>query len=149
MRVRDWHVAVWAAMIAGGLGVAPAVAQSAGGPKVDVLSSQTSMVTGGDALIKVSGATRPVVAVDGTDVSAVFKSDRRDSWIGLVSGLKDGDNALTVKTGVNGATTTLTLTNHPLNGTLFAGQQQAPYLCEDQGFGLGPAKDASCTTDPV
>src|SRR5919109_1581444 len=38
----------------------------------------------------------------------------------------------------------LTLRNHPLNGTLFAGPQQRPFLCENENHGLASAKDESC-----
>ena len=75
-------------------------------------------VTGGDALLKVSGtATRPIVTLGTTDVSAVFKSDSKDGWIGLVTGLKDGDNSIAVR-AAGGTATNLVLTNRPLNGTV-------------------------------
>lgn len=134
MNGKTWCVAASAAFLSGALCASQSLAQSAAGPKVEVLSSQPTMVTGGDALIKVSGTiSRPVVSIDGSDVSAAFKSDRRDGWIGLVTGLKEGDNALAVRAGANSVATTITLTNHPLNGTLFAGPQQQPFLCENDG----------------
>src|SRR6185503_3090053 len=62
---------------------------------VQVLSSMPQLVTGGDALLRISGATAaPAVTVGGADVSAAFKADGAGNWIGLVTGLKDGDNAL-------------------------------------------------------
>src|SRR5262249_36636939 len=60
----------------------------------------------------------------------------------LVDGLKDGDNALIAKAG--GKETSLTLVNHPLNGSLFAGPQQQPFVCENESHGLDSAKDGSC-----
>jgi hypothetical protein len=149
MTAKTWCVAAGLAALAGAVGASGAAAQSASGPKVEVLSSRPAMVTGGDALIKVSSPTRPFVAIDGSDVSNAFKSDKRDGWIGLVSGLKEGDHTLSARAGTSGAVTILTLTNHPLNGSLFAGPQQAPFLCENDGFRLGAPKDASCTTDVV
>ena len=82
------------------------------------------------------------MSVGGNDVSAAFKSDAKGGWVGLVTGLKDGSNALAVKAGGNEAS--LTLVNHPVNGTLFAGPQQAPFVCENELHGLDSAKDASC-----
>jgi hypothetical protein len=110
---------------------------------VEVLSSPPQLISGGNALVKISGAqSAPAVTVDGKDLSAAFKSDAKGGWVGLVEGLKDGENRLVAKAGMN--ETTLTLTSHPLNGTLFAGPQQTPFLCENENHGLASAKDASC-----
>ena len=63
---------------------------------------------------------------------------------------KDGNNELTAKAGTE--TATVTLVNRPVNGTLFAGPQQAPYLCESERFELaaggmlGKPLDADCST---
>lgn len=116
--------------------------------RVEVLSSRPELVTGGDALVKVTGASAaPTVTVAGRDVSAAFKSDSKGGYVGLVDGLKDGDNALVAKAG--GAEATLTLTNHPINGTLIAGPQQTPFLCENEEHKLAPAKDATCAAPPI
>ena len=113
------------------------------GLSIEVLSSFPELVTGGDALAKITGAsTAPNVTVGGRDVSASFVADGRGGWIGLVDGLVDGDNALVVSAG--GGQATLTLTNHPINGTLFAGPQQTPFVCENETHGLAPATDESC-----
>jgi hypothetical protein len=110
---------------------------------VQVLSSMPQLVTGGDALVRISGATAaPSVTVGGADVSAAFKADGGGNWIGLVTGLRDGDNALMARAGADQAT--VNLRSHPVNGTLFAGPQQSPFLCENESFQLDPAKDASC-----
>jgi hypothetical protein len=140
-----WRTAVAAAAWSV-LGMGTAAAQA---PKVEVLSSLPEMVTGGDALIKVWGNGRPAVALDGADVTAAFRPDRRDGWVGLVTGLRDGDSALTVRGATGNAVTTVFLTNHPLNGTLFAGTQQRPFICENVAFRLAPAKDADCGSDSV
>ena len=106
-------------------------------------------MTGGDALVKITGATAaPTVTVGGVDVSSAFKGDATKGWIGYVTGLKDGDNdAVSAKAGTD--TANLTLVNRPLNGTLFAGPQQSPYLCETEGLKLGKALDANCAANTV
>jgi len=115
---------------------------------LDVLSSKASLVSGGDALLKISGATAaPNVTVDGRDVSAAFKSDGKGGYVVLVDGLKNGDNAVVAKAGADQAT--VTLNNHGTNDTLFAGPQQAPWVCENESFNLAPAKDASCAAPTV
>jgi hypothetical protein len=117
--------------------------QAAQGLMLEVLSSRPELVSGGDALVKISGAnSAPVVIVEGRDVSSVFKSDVKGGWVGLVEGLKDGDNQLVAKADGNEAA--LTLKNHARNATLFAGPQQTPFLCENESHGLASAKDETC-----
>jgi Tannase-like family of unknown function (DUF6351) len=54
---------------------------------------------------------------------------------------------LTAKAGDREAA--VTLVNHPVNGTLFAGPQQEPFVCENEAHGLAPATDASCAAPTV
>jgi hypothetical protein len=121
------------------LGASSAFAQSLG---IEVLSSRPELVSGGDVLLRITATAAPTVSVGGTDVSGVFKSDAKGGWVGLVTGLKDGANQLAAK--ADGKDVSLTLTNHPVNGTLIAGPQQAPFVCENESHGLESAKDASC-----
>ena len=96
---------------------------------IEVLSSFPELVTGSDALVGITGVNAsPRVTVDGRDVSGAFVANGSGGWIGLVDGLVDGDNALAVSAG--GGQATLTLTNHPINGTLFAGPQQRPFVLQ-------------------
>src|SRR2546423_762456 len=98
--------------------------------KFEVLSSRPELVTGGDALVKISGVdAMPNVSVDGRDVSSALKADPKGGWIGLVSGLKDGTNKVVAKAGASEQS--LTLTNYAINGPLFAGPQQEPFVCEN------------------
>lgn len=115
---------------------------------VEVLSSFPELVTGGDALVKIAGTSEaPTVTLGGTDVSAGFVTDGNGGWVGLVEGLRNGDNELTVSAGLNQAA--LTLTNHPINGTLFAGPQQTPFVCENEAHLLASATDESCAAQTV
>ena len=133
-------VAIAGGLLGATLAMSSALAQ---GLSIEVLSSRPELVTGGDALVRIAGAaSAPAVSVGGNDVSAAFKSDAKGGWVGLVTGLKDGSNALAVKAG--GKDASLTLVNHPVNGTLFAGPQQAPFVCENESHGLESAKDTSC-----
>src|SRR5260221_5238660 len=98
--------------------------------EVQVLSSFPELVTGGDALVKITGATAPpTVSVGGADVSSAFKADPKGGFVGLVTGLKNGDNVLTAKIGTDQAA--VTLVNHGINDTLLAGPQQTPFICEN------------------
>jgi hypothetical protein len=132
-----WRLAASLALGMGALGGSHALAAVT----VEVLSSHPQLVSGGDALIKVNGAAAaPVVTVDGRDVSVAFKSDGKGGWIGLVDGLKDGNNALVAKAGTEQAG--VTLVSHGINATLFAGPQQVPFFCELEDNGLKAAPNA-------
>jgi hypothetical protein len=144
MSRKIWRVAASTAALC----VAFVATQAAAAINVEVLSSMPQLVSGGDALVKISGATAaPTVTVGGTDVSSAFKGDATKGYVGLVTGLKDGDNALVAKAGAD--TANLTLVNHALNGVLFAGPKQQPFLCETDALKLGKAKDADCAADTV
>ena len=112
-------------------------------PRIEILSSRPQLVTGGTALVRISGSLEaPTVMLGTTDVTPVFRPYYKGGWIGLLDGLADGNNVLVAKT--DEAETLVTLVNHPVNATLFAGPQQEPFVCENEVFGLAPAHDASC-----
>jgi hypothetical protein len=143
---RTQRFAAFAAILAGVVIALPAWAQSQ--LSVDVLSSRPELVTGGDALIKISGVdAAPAVMLNGTDVSAVFAENPDGGWVGLVDGLVDGENTLVATAG--GADVTQTLINHPRNGTLIAGVQQQPFICENDIHGLAEPEDETCAAPTV
>ena len=115
---------------------------------VDVLSSFPELVTGGDALVRISGAqSTPSVMVVGRNVSSAFVVDGSGAWVGRVDGLAEGENVLSVSAGDDGAS--VTLTNYATNETLFAGPQQTPFVCENEVHGLAAATDESCAAPAV
>ena len=137
------RIAMSSLVFSAALGCAGAIAQTSNGLKVDVVSSRPELVSGGSALVRISGSSAaPSVSVDGADVSGVFKADPQGGWLGLVANLKDGANKLVAKAG--GQEAALTLSNHPINATLFAGPQQDPFICENETFKLQSAKDDTC-----
>ena len=124
-------------------GVFTGVPVSAQDLRIEVLSSFPELVTGGDALVEITGASSaPNVRVRGRDVSGTFIANGMGGWVGLVDRLVDGENTLAAAAG--GGHATLSLTNHPTNGTLFAGPQQTPFVCENETHGLALATDESC-----
>jgi hypothetical protein len=138
-----WRLTASFAVIGGALAGFAAWAQTGTGPRIDVLSSRPELVSGGDALVAISGIeAAPKVTLGANDVSAAFKPDAKGGWVGLVEGLKDGNNQLVANAG--GKQAGLTLVNHPRNGTLLAGPLQEPFVCENESFGLERARDASC-----
>src|SRR5256885_14640457 len=109
MNQRGWRLSASLAFAAAALAASQAVAAIS----VEVVSSRPDLVTGGDALLKVTGATAaPTVAVDGKDVAIAFKPDGKGGFVGLVTGLKDGDNLVAVKAAPDSANGKLG--NHPI-----------------------------------
>jgi hypothetical protein len=115
--------------------------------EVEVLSSQPEHVTGDDALIQITvPLTVPLHQVtvlrNGEDVTGAFSEDsdlirfapeRERTLVGLVDGLVEGHNELTVQPNGRGRgrpdPVTVTLTNHPTSGPIFSGPQQQPFVC--------------------
>ena len=128
---------------------------------LSVLSGPSDMVTGGDALVEVSGAGDSSLQVDlnGRDITSSFRGGLDPSrLVGRVSELKVGKNSLTARVGER--TASLELVNHPRTGPVFSGPHQDPFVCQTELAGLGPPSDANCSvqtrsayyyrsTDPV
>lgn len=123
------------------------------------LSNRPDMVSGGDALVRIDlprnvPASRVRVSLNRTDVTAAFRADAASgSMTGLVLGMRLGDNRLEVRsTGRGGESARLTLVNHRIQGPVFSGPQEQPYICQTHVFtrpvfggNLGPALDADCS----
>jgi hypothetical protein len=122
-------------------------------PRITVLSGRADLVTGGDALVEVSGTGgRAVkVTVAGRDVSDRFAARPGGRHVGLVDGLREGANVLTASVVGTRRAARLTLTNHPVGGPLFAGPQVQPWDCNLRSAttGLGAPVDAQCNTPAV
>jgi hypothetical protein len=86
---------------------------------------------------RASDVAHAKVTLGKRSVKRVFTKRTSRQLVGLVSGLKVGKNIVTVKLpGGRGAT--LTLTDHPIGGPLFAGPQLKPWTCQST------AKDVQC-----
>lgn len=112
---------------------------------IKVLSSRPDMVSGGEALVEVSGIGGLIMLNDdrdATDDLATFETSR----IGVVKELRPGANVLKADG------TTLVIINHPISGPLFAGPHETPFACMTASFKLpasketlGPPLDADCS----
>jgi hypothetical protein len=136
-----------AAVSAGILLLAPwsGGARAAQSLAIKVLSSpDPSLVSGGDALVEVTGAGAAPVAliVNGARVDVLRADPQRASLVGLVSGLREGRNALSARAG--GRSARLTLINHSKDGPILSGPHMQPYECRTVEAGLGPALDLNC-----
>jgi hypothetical protein len=147
-----WLVAVALMAIAAPL-VAPTVAQAAPNPKLEiaVLSSRADMVSGGDALVEVKlpkhvDPEDVKISLDGRDISGQFAVRPNGAFEGLVTDLHEGTNEVTacISRGASKHCVMLTVTNHSLQGPIFAGKQVQPWICDTENFGLGPASGPAC-----
>ena len=138
-------------------GEAPAKAPAAAGTArvaIQVVSNRADLVSGGDALVEVTGVraadvAKTKVTLGGADVTQQFAVRPGGKYLGLVTGLKDGRNELRVSSPAGGAK--LTVTNHPRGGPVFAGPQVQPWDCNLRSAttGLGAPTDAQCNTPTV
>ncbi|GAB1511584.1 DUF6351 family protein [Actinophytocola sp. KF-1] len=133
----------------------PPVAAAAPGtrPAITVLSGRPDTVTGGDALLRVSAPAATRVTRNGADVTSAFRWDPATGTLtGLVGGLRIGGNTVTAY--APGSTpVTVRLVNHPIEGPVFSGPHQHPFVCETGTFRLpvlgdtlGPPLDDDCST---
>ena len=136
-----------AAGAAGEAGRAVAVAARSGSSEIDVLSSRSEYITGGDAVIRITVPTdlslnAVKVFLNGTDVTSSFGQDAAaHALVGLVSGFVDGKNSLSAKAPGSRRFARLNVRNSPSYGPIFSGPHQRPWICqtEDSGLGSPPA----------
>jgi hypothetical protein len=150
------RIAVAASFLAGfaAFGPDPALAGSAAeGLVIKVLSNRADLIAGGDALVEVllppnARSSKVGLDVDGRDVTGAFAVRPNGRYLGVVSGLAIGDNILTARApGFRGAR--IRITNHPIGGPVFSGEQIQPWLCTTQSNGLEPPADAQCNATTV
>jgi hypothetical protein len=134
-------------------GGAAGAAETTGGEELTVtaLSTRPEIVSGGDVLVQVTGAAEDVeelaVTADGEEVSSSFQRTDDGPFVGLVSGLPDGESVIEVRAG--DATGTLTVTNHPVTGPVFSGPHLEPFACTTEQNGLGAPLDEDCSAETV
>ena len=133
--------------------------------ELSVVSSPAHLVSGGDARIEVAvPASVPLSAVtvtlNGTNVTSAFAADPEGTHQleGVVTGLPLGRSELVARAAGPGKSRrhrdSLTLTNHDIQGPMFSGPRQVPFVCATPnnagGFGLPPiAQSETCETATV
>jgi hypothetical protein len=147
-------LALAAALVALAGGVAPirAAAATRGSVTIDVLSNRADLISGGDALTRVTvpagaDAARVIVTVNGRRVSSL-KPSSPTNLTGLLTGLRNGANIVRAALP-DGRGARLTIINHPSGGPVFAGPQVHPWICDNASGGNGAAKDKQCDTAPT
>ena len=111
-------------------------------PRIEVLSNRADLVSGGDALVRVTlprgvGASRLRLTAGHRNVTRALRRTGRRRLDGRVRGLRVGRVALTARIR-GGSAARLVVTNHPIGGPVFAGPQIQPWTCQPG------ARDAKC-----
>src|SRR4051794_1969324 len=124
---------------------APADARTSA-PKISVLSNRADLVSGGDALVRVTlprgvKPSRLRLTAGRRNVTRVLHRTGARQLEGLVEGLPLGRVALTARVR-RGRAARLQVTNHRIGGPVLAGPQIQPWTCQ-QG-----ATDAQCNQPP-
>ena len=119
--------------------------------EIKVLSNRADLISGGDALVEIvipprvlSAAVR--VDVDGRDVTSAFDQRPNGRFMGVLQGLKNGANVVTAR-AKGAATASITITNAPIGGPVFAGFQVQPWICETEANGFGAPRDSQCNVE--
>lgn len=120
---------------------------------IRALSNRADLISGGDALVAIdlppgTDLSQLRVDVGGRDVSDAFAWRPSGRYEGLLTGLDEGENTLTVRLA-DGSGARLTLTNHPLHGPVFAGPQVLPWFCDTENAGLGASTAPYCEAAPT
>ncbi len=116
--------------------------------QLSVLSSAPDQVTGGDARIAIDsppGLRRQItLTLNGEPVDLGDFDSNPQRLEGLIDGLDEGENELSLSHDRFGQLQTLTLTNHPITGPVFSGPQQSPFVCmTEREFGIQPKVDST------
>lgn len=125
--------------------------------RITTVSGPPDYVTGGDAVVAVDSPVGNsldgvVVSVAGADVTDRFVPDTSAHrapnaparLLGTLTGLPDGTFTVSASNGDDEAS--VVLTNHPVDGPLFSGPHQSPYVCTTEEAGLGaPGPECSAT----
>src|SRR5581483_3609200 len=114
-------------------------------PELKVLSGRPDMVSGGSALVQVSGHSLDSLKVElnGRPLPGTFRSGLiAGTLVGRIERLNPGRNLLQVRSQYG--TQKIILINHPIGGPVFSGPHQQPFICQSEFFGLEKAVDDDC-----
>ncbi len=120
---------------------------------VTVSNPRPELISGGEVLARVElgrhidpGDVR--IFSDGQDVTSSFHAQSDGSLLGLVTNLAIGRNRIVAFADRRFASS-LEVIDHSINGPVFSGKQQLPFLCQTTSFGLAPANPPDCFAPTV
>jgi hypothetical protein len=114
---------------------------------VTVSNPRPELVSGGEVLVRVDvpshvSSADVRITSDGLDVTSSFQVQSDGSLLGLVTGLTTGRNRLVAF--AHGRFASLEVIDHSINGPVFSGKQQLPYVCQTTSFGLAASSPPDC-----
>ncbi|HEY2791812.1 MAG TPA: DUF6351 family protein [Micromonosporaceae bacterium] len=108
-----------------------------------VSNPHPDLISGGNLLVRVSGATTaPSFDVDGHARAIAAHAQGDGSYLALVGGLSSGRHEISAVAGHHRAD--LRVRDFSINGPVFSGPQQLPFICETTAYGLAPATQPEC-----
>lgn len=113
--------------------------------ELSVISSpRPDLVSGGDALIQVSGTRGETISVtaNGSPARVTIRESGPSRALVLIAGLRLGRNDIVVKSAR--ATARLKIVNHDKDGPILSGPHLTPYECRTVEAGLGAPIDKNC-----
>ena len=133
---------------------------AAGGLALQTLSTDASLVTGGDVLVEVTvPESMPPdsvrITAAGRNITGSFKRTKAGAakLIGLVTGLPNGRSTIVAESRDGRAS--LDVMNYPITGPVFSGPWVQPFICQTDAFTLpdgsklGAPLDANCSANTV
>jgi hypothetical protein len=127
------------------------------GLTVRAVSTDATLVTGGDVLVEVSlpASGNPLkVTLAGRDVTSAFRRMATPGRMqGVITGLVNGRTVIEASAGA--ARAMLEITNYPITGPVISGPWQQPFICQTEAFtlpdgsSLGAPLDANCSARTV
>jgi Tannase-like family of unknown function (DUF6351) len=153
-----------AVLIAGFVTGGTVAAVAKPGDDIDIItvSTRPDTVSGGDVLARIKVTNNVaindlIILLNGQNVTSAFRPEAGGhSLLGLVAGLKLGENSLAARAidanNVTYRSANLTLTNYSITGPIISGPHEQPFYCMTQLFQLpassntlGAPLDADCS----
>ena len=132
-------------------GATSASSQAGGVDDITVVSNRADLISGGDALVSVDLSANPRsirVELNGANITDAFAVRPNGRYEGLVTGLEVGKNILRVRPG-NGVGRWIEITNHPIGGPVFTGEQIQPWLCRTAASRRPPRSPGASGSAPI
>lgn len=129
--------------------------------EIEVLSTQSWLVTGGDVLVEVRVTDEEPnfrlgdlqIELNGTDVSGQFRRVEDRTMQALLDGLPVGESELSARLAGIDEAARLTITNWPITGPIISGPHEQPFYCQTREFRtvagelLGEPSDRFCSVE--
>jgi hypothetical protein len=120
---------------------------------VSVSNPRPELVSGDEVLVRADlgkgvDPSDVQISSNGQDVTSSFQRQPDGSLLGLVTGLAIGRNRLVASVDGRFASS-LDVVDHSINGPVFSGKQQLPFVCQTTTFGLAASSPPDCFAPTV